>query len=370
MINNGITPVLTANYLLELASVPLQAAVILRELTPPKHFDKAEFSNYIPEHFSQENALKIIAKFIADHQESGDKGKGFFKKFWSSKSEGKGLYLDGGFGVGKTHLLASGFHSYPGTKAYLSFQELMFLVGLQSLNGVAESFKNFKLLVIDEFEIDDPANTRITTNLLGQLFKSGVSILTSSNTPPGALGEGKFSVDDFQRELGALTKNFQIVKIDGEDYRTIHHLDESAASTWVASDTDLEIFLELQNFESKIIIDSTFNEFLVALSKVHPMRIRKALGEIDAVILRDIKQISHPHEALRFVYFIDKAYDNNMLLFVSSSVEINDIFHKSYFAGGDTKKYLRTMSRLREMTRLTRHSEWSTFTALSVNSAQ
>ena len=352
MINNRIAPALTANYLLELASEPLQAASILRELTPPKHFDKAEFSNYIPEHSSQENALNVIAKFIAGLQESGDKGRGFFGKFWGSKVEGKGLYLDGGFGVGKTHLLASAFHAFSGAKAYLSFQELMFLVGLQSLNGVAESFKNFKLLVIDEFELDDPANTRITTNLLGQLFASGVSILTSSNTPPGALGEGKFSVEDFERELGALTKHFYIVKIDGEDYRTVHHLDEGSSSTWVGDDTELELLLESQNFDSMKMIDSSFNEFLLALSKVHPMRIRKALGKIDAVILRDVKQISHPHEALRFVYFIDKAYDNNMLLFVSSSVEINDIFHKSYFTGGDTKKYLRTMSRLEEMTRV------------------
>ena len=355
MINNRIALPLRVNYLLELASEPIQAGVILRELTPPKHFDKAEFSNYIPEHSSQKNALNIIAKFISDLQKSGDNSQGFFRKFWSSKSEGKGLYLDGGFGVGKTHLLASAFHAFSGEKAYLSFQELMFLVGLQSLNGVAESFKNFKILVIDEFELDDPANTRITTNLLGQLFRSGVLILTSSNTPPGALGEGKFSIEDFERELGALTKHFQIVKIDGEDYRTVHHLDEGAGSTWVSGDAELVLVLDPQDFESKKIIDSSFDEFLLALSKVHPMRIRKALGKIDAVILRDIKQISHPHEALRFVYFIDKAYDNNMLLFVSSSVDINDIFHKSYFIGGDTKKYLRTMSRLKEMTRMSRN---------------
>ncbi len=352
MINNEITRPLTANYLLELASEPIQSGSILRELTPPKHFDTAEFSNYIPQHSSQENALNIIAKFISNLQESGGGGNRFFEKFWSSKVEGKGLYLDGGFGVGKTHLLASAFHAFSGAKAYLSFQELMFLVGLQSLNGVAESFKNFKLLVIDEFELDDPANTRITTNLLGQLFKSGVSILTSSNTPPGALGEGKFSVEDFERELGSLTKHFQIVKIDGEDYRTIHRLDQGVGNTWIFSDAELESLLDSRNFQSMKIIDSPFDEFLLVLSKVHPMRIRKALGRIDVGILRDIKQISHPHEALRFVYFIDKAYDNNMLLLASSSVEINNIFHKSYFVGGDTKKYLRTMSRLSEMTRI------------------
>ena len=233
-------PDLKANYLLELASRPVSAVAILRELIPPKHFDQAEFSNYIPESGfpSQVYALHSINKFIADIQTTSSGS--IFKLFWAENlPEGKGLYLDGGFGVGKTHLLASAFHTFNGSKAYLSFQELMFLVGLQSLSRVVSGLKDFKLLVIDEFELDDPANTRISTNLLGQLFDSGVSILTSSNTPPGALGEGRFSITDFKRELGGLTKRFKTVKIDGEDYRQIHHLDEGVGSTWVSSEKNL-----------------------------------------------------------------------------------------------------------------------------------
>jgi cell division protein ZapE len=275
--------------------------------------------------------------------------KSLFERFWGSKpAVGSGIYLDGGFGVGKTHLLASAFHAYDGPKAYLSFQELMFLVGLQSLNGVFESFKNFKLLVIDEFELDDPANSRISTNLLGQLFESGVSILTSSNTPPGALGDGKFSTEDFKRELGSLTEQFKTLKIDGEDYRIIHHLDDTSGSTWTMSESELELLLKFGDFGNTL--DASFEEFLLTLSKVHPMRIRRAIGKFDAVILRSIGQIGHPHEALRFVYFIDKAYDNNIMLAASSSVAIDELFHISYFTGGDTKKYLRTISRLKEMT--------------------
>ncbi|MFI5265078.1 MAG: AFG1/ZapE family ATPase, partial [Candidatus Kapaibacterium sp.] len=239
-----------------------------------------------------------------------------------------------------------------GPKAYLSFQELMFLVGLQSLRGVFESFRNFKLLVIDEFELDDPANTRIATNLLGQLFNAGVSILTSSNTPPGALGEGKFSVESFKRELGSLTERFVTVKIDGDDYRVKHQPDGGVRTSWTRSDVELELLLSSTDLSQGLMLDSSFDEFLQTLSKVHPMRIRLALGKFYGIILRNVKQISHPHEGLRFVYFVDKAYDNNLLLFVNSSVAIDEIFPKSYFTGGDTKKYLRTMSRLREMTRL------------------
>jgi cell division protein ZapE len=340
------SPHILTNQLLEFASQPISAEEILDDLNPPKHFDKAEFSNYIPEkeYPSQSLALQSVEQFISNLQ----KPPSLKSRFWKSRSvASKGIYLDGGFGVGKTHLLAAAFHKFSGSKAYLSFQELMFLVGLQSLNGVAASLKDVKLLIIDEFELDDPANTRIVTNLLGQLFDSGVSILTSSNTPPGALGEGKFSVSDFKRELGSLTNNFQTLRIEGEDYRHVHHLNEAKGTAWCNNEKDLTRLSSLMI--SNKILEIEFDEFLMTLAKVHPVRIRKAIGNFEIIILHNVHQITHPHEALRFAYFIDKAYDNDVILLTSSLVPIENIFQRSYFAGGDTKKYLRTISRLKEM---------------------
>ena len=354
MINKEIKRFYDVNYFLRIASEAINADALLLELSPPKHFDGSGFDNYIPEsnHLSQSAALDQVKKFIDELQESSSASLTFFRRLLrTSKTVGKAIYLDGGFGVGKTHLLASAFHKFEGAKAYMSFQELMFLVGLQSLAGVVRSFRNIQLLVIDEFELDDPANTRISTNLLGQLFDAGVSILTSSNTPPGALGEGKFSGEDFQRELGILMYRFETIRIDGEDYRSLHHLDEGEGSTWVAGDQSLKELLSGAVIDEQDILDVSFQEFLYALSKVHPMRVRKAVGKLDAVILRDVVEITHPHEALRFVYFVDKAYDDNLILIASSGVETEKIFNRSYFVGGDTKKYLRTISRLREMCR-------------------
>ncbi len=347
--------VLSANYLLELASTPLKAEEMIAGFIPPKHFTAATFDNYIPEpeYPSQKETLLTVQGFIQNLQARQTTSDNFFTKlFKQTDQSANGIYLDGGFGVGKTHLLASAFHQFDGEKVFLSFQELMFLVGLQTLNGVVASLKDKKLLVMDELELDDPANTRITTNLLKQLFDSGVSILTSSNTPPGALGEGKFSVEDFRRELGALTDRFTSIKIDGEDYRTLHHIGEGLGSTWTSSDAELNPLLESSYLQNSSIIDSDFNVFLDVLAKVHPMRIRSALPMVEAVVLRNVETIAHPHAALRFVYCIDKAYDNNILVLASSTVTIKDIFHQSYFTGGDTKKFLRTISRLQEMTHL------------------
>ncbi len=345
--------VFSADYLLELSSKPLDAQEMIAGFVPPKHFEGATFANYIPDsnYPSQANALQEVLKFIASLQDNQQGSNSFFKKYFNANtSHGSGIYLDGGFGIGKTHLLASAFHQFDGAKVFLSFQELMFLVGLQTLKGVVASLQETKLLVIDELELDDPANTRITTNLLSQLFDSGVSILTSSNTPPGALGDGKFSVEDFRRELGSLTDRFTSIKIDGEDYRTLHHIGEGTSSTWTSSESELHSLFDSPFLDDKRVIDSDFMQFLDVLSKVHPMRIRSVLPKIDALVLRDVSTITHPHAALRFVYCIDKAYDNNILVMASSSVEPKDLWHQSYFTGGDTKKYLRTISRLKEMT--------------------
>jgi cell division protein ZapE len=48
---------------------------------------------------------------------------------------------------------------------------------------------------------------------------SGTRLAATSNTPPAALGEGRFAAADFLREITALADKYQTVRIDGEDYR-------------------------------------------------------------------------------------------------------------------------------------------------------
>ena len=74
-------------------------------------------------------------------------------------------------------------------------------------------------IAIDEFELDDPGDTMMMTRLLGELASGGTRIAATSNTPPNALGEGRFAAVDFLREIQALSDRFEIVRIDGLDYR-------------------------------------------------------------------------------------------------------------------------------------------------------
>ncbi len=59
----------------------------------------------------------------------------------------------------------------------------------------------------------------VMTRLLGELVASGTRIAATSNTPPNALGEGRFAAQDFLREIHALSASFETIRIDGVDYR-------------------------------------------------------------------------------------------------------------------------------------------------------
>ena len=112
----------------------------MRQLTPPPEFSAARFENYRPDPSfpSQQQALEHAKQFVT-------RGKKSFGKAPSNP----GIYLDGGFGVGKTHLLASIWHAFPGTKAFGSFLEYTSLVGYLGFAQAIKLFSKYQLICID-----------------------------------------------------------------------------------------------------------------------------------------------------------------------------------------------------------------------------
>ncbi len=135
---------------------------------------------------------------------------------------GVGLYLDGGFGVGKTHLLASAYYQLPGDgpkaptpKAFATFGELTQLAGVFGFVECIDMLANHTAVCIDEFELDDPGNTTLISRMLSSLVERGVSVAATSNTLPEQLGEGRFAAQDFLREINTLATTFTTVRIEG-----------------------------------------------------------------------------------------------------------------------------------------------------------
>src|SRR5690606_15809175 len=194
---------------------------LVAQMVPPPMFDEVSFSSYIPDPAqpSQAAAVRKAESFageVAKIHKSSTKKSLFGKK---KQVTGAGLYLDGGFGVGKTHLLASIFHSSPAPKSFGTFGELTNLVGALGFNNALERLAGNSVLCIDEFELDDPGDTMLVSRLLTELSGRGVSIAATSNTLPGQLGEGRFAAQDFMREIKKLGSIFEAVRVDGPDYR-------------------------------------------------------------------------------------------------------------------------------------------------------
>ena len=131
---------------------------LLARFVPPRRFAGARFSTFIPDpaHPSQAEALGRVEGLTAV-AEGG--GRGFFGRRRADPSGPPGLYLDGGFGVGKTHLIAALWHATDGPAAYLTFAELTALIGFEGMDDAVAAFADHRLVCLDEFELDDVANT-------------------------------------------------------------------------------------------------------------------------------------------------------------------------------------------------------------------
>ena len=49
--------------------------------------------------------------------------------------------------------------------------------------------------------------------------RAGVHVVATSNSLPDRLGEGRFAADEFAAEIAAIAAHFEVVRIDGPDYR-------------------------------------------------------------------------------------------------------------------------------------------------------
>ena len=103
--------------------------------------------------------------------------------------------------------------------AYGTFVEYTNLVGALGFLPTVEALATRRLVCIDEFELDDPGDTVLMSRLLRELADRGVALAATSNTLPGSLGEGRFAAEDFLREIQALAARFEVLRVDGDDYR-------------------------------------------------------------------------------------------------------------------------------------------------------
>jgi cell division protein ZapE len=318
---------------------------IIASLVPPPQFEHARFDTYRPDRDfpSQAAAVSRLQDFAAGFDPV--RPSGFFRRRRKQEDLKPGVYLDGGFGVGKTHLLAALWHIAPERKYYGTFMQYTALVGALGYAEAVRLFTGAALICIDEFELDDPGDTMMMTRMLSQLMADGTRVVATSNTPPNALGEGRFAASDFLREIQSLSRNFDTLRIDGVDYRR-RDLQGNAA---VVDRAEYDRTIEALSRRHSGVSSDDFRDLVDHLATVHPSSFIKLIDGIQVIGLTDVVVLHDQMEALRFVAFIDRVYDAEIPI-VQTGVALSEVFDDEMLRGGYRKKYLRASSRLVALT--------------------
>nr|WP_234359987.1 cell division protein ZapE [Streptomyces sp. DSM 15324] len=327
---------------------------LVAEMVPPPRFDSVRFRTYLPDSNqpSQSAAVSVLEGFaggLGGAHAVGGARRGFlgFGRAKAPKAPAgpRGVYLDGGYGVGKTHLLASLWHATPAEpelKAFGTFVELTNLVGALGFQQTVRTLSGHRLLCIDEFELDDPGDTVLVSSLLGKLVEAGVALAATSNTLPGKLGEGRFAAVDFLREIQGLSAHFRTLRIDGEDYRH-RGLPEAPAPY-----SDDQVTKAAYATPGSSLDD--FPHLLDHLSRVHPSRYGALTDGLTAVCLTDVRPVPDQSTALRLVVLADRLYDREVPV-LASGLPFDRLFSEEMLNGGYRKKYFRAISRLTALAR-------------------
>ena len=322
---------------------------LIAQLIPPPTFAEVSFATYRPDPAepTQSAAVAACQEFCRQAVERrAGLGKRFGKLFGKpAVLPGVGLYLDGGFGVGKTHLLASAYYqmlddgAHP--KAFATFGELTQLAGVFGFVECIDLLAGYTAVCIDEFELDDPGNTTLISRMLSSLVERGVSVAATSNTLPEQLGEGRFAAQDFLREINTLASIFTTVRIEGPDYR---HRDLPPAPQPLS---DEEVTARAAGVRGATLDD--FDALCAHLATMHPSRYLTLIEGVSTVFLTGVHEIDDQNVALRLVSLTDRLYDAGIPV-VASETKLDTIFSEEMLAGGYRKKYLRATSRLLALT--------------------
>ncbi|MFV2143062.1 cell division protein ZapE [Isoptericola sp. G70] len=317
---------------------------LLADLVPPRHFDDARFATYRanPRHPSQGATLTRLEQVAAEIAAPAPTG---LRALLGRRRAAPAVYMDGGFGVGKTHLLTSLAHAVTeavgeGSAAYGTFVEYTNLVGALGFLPTVDALATRRLVCIDEFELDDPGDTVLMSRLLRELADRGVALAATSNTLPDALGEGRFAAEDFLREIQALAGRFEVLRVDGEDYR--HRS--------VVTDADPlpeESVRSTARTRPGAVLDD-FDDLLAHLATVHPSRYGALLDGVELVALTGVRAVTRQEVALRLVVLVDRLYDRDVpvLLAGVDGATQRALFTDEMLDGGYRKKYFRALSRL------------------------
>jgi len=315
-----------------------------RELLPHPKFSLCRFDNYQEDiNYPSQLELKTLLKDTITRS-SNIKKPTLITKLLSRKitASDKNIYIDGSYGIGKTHLLSACFHDFSGSKSFLSFLELTYFINYYGLEKTIDEFKKIKLLLLDEFDLDDPATTRMMARFITEI-NPYTTIITTSNRLPKELGGTNFDTEMFAKELGIIADSFKTIIVEGESFRI-------KLAKWQATYSDKTFDNMYKNFVSRLGISMIdYDNLNTILQSNHPFKFFIIPKNISALFIKGFIGFKQLNDALRFSIFIDHCYYYDIKLFFNIAIDHDTLFPKDILQTTFERQFLRCLSRLDEL---------------------
>ena len=328
-------------------------------------------------------ALDRLAELLAARQ-----GAGLFTRlFGKAGAPPGGFYLHGGVGRGKSMLMDLAFHciAYE-PKRRVHFHEFMAEVHGRlraerakeegdPIPPVAQAIAaEARLLCFDELVVNNSADAMILSRLFTHLLDAGVTVIATSNRPPGDLYLGGLNRELFLPFIALLEQRLEVVRLDGPvDYR-LERL--AGMPTWhvpngpEATAALREAFFRLTDYPVEDSANVPTEELAIpggrtlhvpkSLKGVAVFSFRRLCGEprgaadylaiarhFHTIIIVGIPKMGpeNRNEAARFVTLIDALYEQKVKLLAAADAPPDAL----YVAGDGAFEFERTASRLIEM---------------------
>jgi cell division protein ZapE len=289
-----------------------------------------------------------------------------------------GIYMWGGVGRGKTWLMDLFYESLPfPEKQRIHFHRFMARVhtalrdqkdARNPLKLIAREWsENCRVLCFDEFFVSDIADAMLLGGLMEELFNQNVTLVATSNLPPGELYRDGLQRARFLPAIDSIKRNTTVIQVNGAiDYRlrilkksAIYHYPLNADAgislqksfLQMAGGSELSTLLEFNGrvFQAKMrgdgVIWFDFDELcLKPRSTSDYIEISRSFNTVFLSELPFLDETS-ADATRRFINLVDEFYDRNVKLLVSAAASIEDIYQGERLAF----EFQRTASRINEM---------------------
>lgn len=356
-----------------LATVPMYTDMPLAQ----RYARDIDSNGFTPDPIQQQ-ALVSLQTLSDTLNQTGGSSRHLLTRLLGGPHQVPGIYLWGSVGRGKTYLMDIFYDSLRDvTRERVHYHKFMLDIHEQlrqlprspnPLTIIGKHIANrTRVLCLDEFHVNDVADAMILGSLLRTLFKYGLTLVATSNTPVDRLYRNGLQRERFLPAIDLLQDH--LVQIDlqqGQDYRLLHLACEDS---YLPAGADAQRRLSAR-FHALAAGDVEYNAALTIYHRdIHTLALANGVVWFDfhelcetpraardyleiacqfhSVIVSDIPLLGDAQDssAKRFMHLVDALYDHRVKLIVSASRPAETLYQGSLLRD----EFGRTVSRLIEM---------------------